>query len=55
MTDETTVVIISDASVLIDYYKADIKILSLISRYIGTIVVPRQVFEEVEQIDEMEA
>lgn len=55
ITDDTTAVIISDASVLIDYYLADRRILSLIIENLGTIVVPRQVFDEVEQIDEAEA
>ena len=54
MTDESAVVIISDANVLIDYYRADKRILPLISKHIGTIIVPRPVFEEVKQINEME-
>ncbi len=55
IADEPTTVIITDASVLIDYYTADARILSRISRCIGSLVIPRQVFEEVRQIEEAQA
>jgi rRNA-processing protein FCF1 len=41
-----------DANVLIDYAMADTSILSLASRFVGTIHVPRSILEEVDQLDE---
>jgi rRNA-processing protein FCF1 len=52
---ESTVIFVSDACVLIDYYKADPRIIKLVNEHIGAIHVPRQIFNEIEQIDNEEA
>ena len=44
--------LVVDANVLIDYALADISILSLASRFVGTIHVPRSILEEVIQLAE---
>lgn len=43
-----------DANVLIDYASADASVLALAARHIGPIYVPRDVLDEVEQLDEAE-
>lgn len=40
-----------DANVLIDYQAADMDVLRLVSRHIGTVHVPRQVLREVSRLD----
>jgi len=55
VTEQSATIIMSDASVLIDYAKADPRILRLICEHIGEIYVPNLVFDEVDQIDEREA
>jgi len=44
--------LVVDANVLIDYAMADTSILSLASRFVGTIHVPRSILEEVSQLAE---
>ena len=46
--------LVVDANVLIDYAAADATILSLATRYLGTIHVPRLILEEVKQLSETE-
>lgn len=45
-------VLVVDANVLIDYAKADESVLALVVQRVGPIYIPRDVFEEVEQLDE---
>ena len=44
--------LIVDANVLIDYLKADESILQLATTHLGTVHVPREIVDEVDQIDD---
>lgn len=44
--------LIVDANVLIDYLKADESILQLAAAHLGTVHVPREIIDEVDQIDD---
>jgi hypothetical protein len=44
-------VLIVDACVLIDFAKADLAILTLVSRHVGDVHVPSPVFQEVKDLD----
>ncbi len=44
--------LVVDANVLIDYAKADESVLALVVRHIGPVFVPRDVLDEVDQVDE---
>jgi len=46
------VVLVVDANVLIDYAKADDSVLALVVQHVGPVYIPRDVFDEVEQLDE---
>jgi rRNA-processing protein FCF1 len=54
VTEQSVRIIITDASVLIDYMKADPGILQSVSTNIGEVHVHKLAFEEVDQIDEQE-
>ena len=45
-------VLVVDANVLIDYAKADESVLALVVQHVGPIYIPRDVFEEVDQLSE---
>ncbi len=55
MTAAAPTPIICDANVLIDYFEADKRILTLVVRHAGPILVPSSVLDEVDQIDVEEA
>lgn len=44
--------LVVDANVLIDYAKADESVLALVVRHVGPVYVPRDVLDEVDQVDE---
>jgi predicted nucleic acid-binding protein len=46
------VVLVVDANVLIDYLKADESVLALMVRHVGPVYVPRDVLDEVQQLDQ---
>lgn len=48
--DELTTAYVLDANVLIDYFKSDLSILTIFSKYLGQIYVPTDVLDKVQQI-----
>lgn len=44
--------LVVDANVLIDFAKADLSVLALVVRHLGPVHVPRDVLDEVHQLDE---
>ncbi len=51
---ERSLSFVLDASVLIDYAKADVSILALAARHLGTVVIPAPVLQEVDQLNSEE-
>lgn len=49
---KTTKLLVIDANVLIDFAEADVTILALVVKHIGTVYVPRPLLREVQQLDE---